>query len=314
MIPTRIATVTLNPAIDQTVAIANFQPNAVNRISWEQADAGGKGVNVAAFLADYGCQVSATGFLGQDNPDLFEKLFYQKQIDDRFIRIPGKTRVNVKIVDDVQGQVTDINFPGQEEHPGDLNKLESAIASLAQSHQWFIFSGSVPVGLPTTIYHDLIEPLKDRDIPVVIDTSGAALRHALSAQPYLIKPNLAELRELMDQPLDTEANIVKAARQLVNFGICHVVVSMGGEGALFINEQTTIQAQPPRIEVKSTVGAGDALVAGLVAGLSHGKSWADCATLATAFAMAALSQIGAGLPSHDAVDQNCDRVTLRFLD
>ncbi|MEM9815982.1 MAG: 1-phosphofructokinase [Cyanobacteria bacterium P01_D01_bin.6] len=314
MIPTRIATVTLNPAIDQTVAIANFQPNAVNRVSWEQADAGGKGVNVAAFLADYGCQVSATGFLGQDNPELFERLFYHKQIDDRFIRIPGKTRVNIKIVDDVQGQVTDINFPGQAEHPGDLNKLESAIASLAQSHQWFIFSGSIPEGLPTTIYHDLIEPLKDRDIPVVIDTSGAALRHALSAKPYLIKPNLAELRELTDQPLDTEAAIVTAAWQLVNVGIHAVVVSMGADGALFINKHTTIQARSPQIVVKSTVGAGDALVAGLVAGLSRGNSWADCAALATAFAIAALSQIGAGLPSRDVVDQNCDRVTLRFLD
>ena len=245
MIPVRIATVTLNPAIDQTVAIPNFQVDTVNRVSWDQADAGGKGVNVASFLADYGCQVSVTGLLGQQNPDLFERLFRSKQIDDRMIRIPGKTRVNVKIVDQVHHHITDINFPGLTAGPGDVNKLEGAIASLAQSHHWFVLSGSLPVGIPTTVYHDLIEPLKDRGIPVVLDTSGDALSQALLAKPDWIKPNVAELRELFDQPLDTEAEIVRAADELVQAGIPQVVVSLGAHGALFITATAAVHAQPP---------------------------------------------------------------------
>lgn len=108
----RVATVTLNPAIDHSVGIPHFTPGAVNRVAWEQADAGGKGVNVASFLRDLGVATSATGFLGQDNAGVFEQLFARKQVADRFVRLPGRTRVNVKILDDAQQCITDINFPG----------------------------------------------------------------------------------------------------------------------------------------------------------------------------------------------------------
>ena len=119
----RIATITINPAIDQTVAIADFSAGRVNRVQDFRSDAGGKGVNVAAFLADYGLPVTATGFLGRENSRLFERFFRQKKITDRFVRIAGSTRTGIKIIDEVKQQTTDINFPGQPPTPADIQSL-----------------------------------------------------------------------------------------------------------------------------------------------------------------------------------------------
>ncbi|MGP1387715.1 MAG: 1-phosphofructokinase [Thainema sp.] len=307
----RIATITLNPAIDQTVAIANFRANAVNRVSWKQDDAGGKGVNVASFLADTGHDVSVSGFLGEDNVALFHQLFQQKGIADHFVRIPGETRVNIKIVDDAQGQVTDINYPGQEPREEDIQILQDVVSALAQQCDWFVFSGSVPGGVSNDIYDLLIGAVKALDRRVVLDTSGDALRCGVPAKPDLIKPNQAELEELLGVSLFSHIEIVAAARELIQSGIPYVVVSMGAEGALFIDHKQAVHAQPPAIDVKSTVGAGDAMVAGIVAGLISGKSLADCAALATAYSMGALSQIGPRLPPLSTIQDMCDRITVR---
>jgi 1-phosphofructokinase len=325
----RIVTVTLNPAVDQSVLIPNFRPNAVNRVVAEQSDAGGKGVNVAAFLSDYfasdyfassvastgqnNCSITATGFLGADNSSLFEQLFQQKKIRDRCLRLPGKTRVNIKIMDDAQAQVTDINFPGVGASDRDLEVLLEAIAALAPDNDWFILSGSLPSGLCTSAYHDLIKPLKAQGKKVVLDTSGEALQEALSAQPSLIKPNVEELRALLGQPLAHEAEIVEAARQLNRAGIETVVVSMGSGGALFVTAHATVHALAEPPVIKSTVGAGDAMVAGTVAALSQGRSLSDCARLATAFSIEALGQVGAHLSATTDWDRACDRVSLRSL-
>ncbi|MFE4106881.1 1-phosphofructokinase [Almyronema epifaneia] len=309
----RMVTVTLNPAIDHTVAVANFQLDTVNRVSWEQADAGGKGVNVASFLAEAGATVSVTGVLGSENPELFERLFAEKGLSDRFIRLPGKTRVNIKIVDQAQAQITDLNFPGLAVDESGLNQVQSAIAALAPSHDWFVFCGSLPAGCPTTAYRDLIAPLKAQGKTVILDTSGEALRQALPAQPDLIKPNIAELEALLGKTLRDDAALMAAAHQLIDAGIRQVVVSRGADGALFVNQHQVIHAQATAPEIKSTVGAGDAMVAGTVLGLSQGQAWVDCATLATAFSLGALSQIGPRLPDFSEIEALRRTVELKHL-
>jgi hypothetical protein len=118
-----IATITLNPAIDQSVAIPDFAAGSVNRVAWTQSDPGGKGVNVASFLADLGFRVAVTGLLGRDNAGVFEQLFAAKGISDAFVRIPGNTRVNVKIIDETSQRITDINFPGPAATAEDLDAL-----------------------------------------------------------------------------------------------------------------------------------------------------------------------------------------------
>jgi len=305
----RIATVTLNPAIDQTVGVDGFQMNTVNRGQTMQFDAGGKGVNVASFLADYGHATAVTGFLGQENADIFEQLFARKRIDDQFVRIPGRTRIGVKIVDEANQQTTDINMPGLLPTSEAMNNLLETIEGLAASYDWFALSGNLPPGVPATIYATIITQLKRHGKQVVLDTSGEALREGARAGPTIVKPNVDELQQLTGQSLSDEAAVEQAARQLLG-DIRLVVISMGERGALFVDAATTLIAIPPLVLVKSTVGAGDAMVAGLIAGQVQGLSLPDCARLATAFSLGTITRLGSELPATETLQMYSDQVSI----
>jgi 1-phosphofructokinase len=307
----RIATVTLNPAIDMTVRVDGFQTNTVNRGQTMHFDAGGKGVNVASFLADYGQATAVTGLLGQENADLFEQLFARKRIDDQFVRIPGRTRIGVKIVDEAKQQTTDINMPGLHPTTEAMNALLETIERLAASYDWFALSGNLPPGAPATIYATIITQLKRHGKQVVLDTSGEALREGVRAGPTVVKPNVDELHQLTGQSLADEAAIEQAARQLLG-DIRLVVISMGERGALFVDAATTLIATPPAVQVKSTVGAGDAMVAGLIAGRVQGLSLPDCARLATAFSLGAITNAGHNLPAPEALQAYVQQVTVHI--
>ena len=309
----KIATITLNPAIDQTASIPNFKAGEVNRVEWEQADPGGKGVNVASFLTEFGFSVTVSGFLGKDNMELFQNFFTQKGIQDQFVPIPGKTRVNVKIIDGLQNQVTDINFPGQAATESDLTTLHQVIDDLATDHDWFVISGSLPAGVSPSIYGELVARLKAQSKIVVLDVSGESFRQAIPFAPYAIKPNIDELQELFGQQLETEKAIAQAAQDLLTKGIQCVAVSMGAKGAIFAEADEVVIARPPKIEVVSTVGAGDAMVSGLVTGKLRGLSLENCARLATAFSMGALSQVGPRLPPKETVESFMNQVNVQSL-
>ena len=306
----RVVTVTINPTIDQTIAIPNFTAGAVNRVQSSQLDPGGKGINVASFLTDFGQPATVTGFLGADNDEIFRRFFARKGIDDRCVRVAGQTRICVKVVDEAQQQTTDINFPGQAPSQADVEHLFDILHELAASSEWFVLSGSVPGGMAPGIYREMVAVLAGKK--VALDTSGAGFRQAVTAGPWLVKPNVDELQEFAGEHLDTPAAIVRVARGLVQrYGIADVVVSMGKEGAIFVEGEETIWAVPPAVEVKSTVGAGDALVAGIVAGKIRGLALAECARLATAFATSAITRIGSGLPSVEAMQTRMAQVTIR---
>ena len=306
----RVVTVTINPAIDQTVIIPNFTAGAVNRVKSSQMDAGGKGINVASFLADFGQPATVTGFLGAENDDIFRSLFVRKDIEDRCVRIAGQTRIGVKVSDEVLHQTTDINFPGEMPSSVDINHLFEILTDLSARNEWFVLSGSIPSGVSTGIYADMIQKLQGKK--VVLDTSGDGFRQAVPAGPWLIKPNVDELSEYAGMQLDSPAAILEQARLIMGrYNIHTVVISMGHKGAIFVEGNETVWAVPPSVEVKSTVGAGDAMVAGIVVGKMRGLALAECARLATAFSMTAISQIGSGLPSIEAVQSASKRIALR---
>ncbi len=307
----RIATVTLNTAIDQTVRVDNFRPNSVNRGQAIRFDASGKGVNVAAFLADYGHDTVVTGYLGQANVAIFEQFFASKGIDDYFVRIPGNTRINVKVVDEVNQQTTDINMPGQTPPQEAMNTLLQTIEQLASSCDWFVLSGSLPPQVPTTIYATIITHLRRHKKPIILDTSGEALREGIRAGPTVVKPNIEELQYLIGHALTSETEIQQAAHQLLNEDIQLVVVSMGKQGAMLVEQATTLIATPPDMMVKKTFGAGDAMVAGLVTALIEGLSLADCGRLATAFSMGAIAHLSYSLPARDILEQYFQQVNIR---
>jgi 1-phosphofructokinase family hexose kinase len=309
----RIVTISLNPAIDQSVIVPGFAAGEVNRVERDQSDAGGKGVNVASFLADLGLPATVTGFLGHDNAALFEKLFARKDIADHFVRVTGSTRVNIKIIDEAQQRVTDINFPGRAVSAAELDTLRQRIVTLLPTHDWFVLSGSLPAGAPAGFYAELVSLLKRAGKYVVLDTSGEPMRQALAAAPHAIKPNITELEDVLGCRLRDEVDAVAAARELVGRGIELVVISMAARGALFVDARQALLARPPDVKIESTVGAGDAMVAGLVAGRLRGLDLDACARLATATALGPLIQLGPRLPEYRAIEAFMQRVTVRAV-
>ncbi len=295
----KVATVTLNPAIDQMVSVDNVRLNRVNRGQAIRFDASGKGVNVASFLADYGIDTVATGFLGRENAAFFEQFFTAKGIEDRFVRIPGSTRTNVKLVDEAKQETTDINMPGLAPSREAMTTLLDIIESLVDSCDWFILSGSLPPNVPTTIYATIITQLKRYKKSILLDTSGEALREGVQMRPTIVKPNVEELAYLVGHDFNYTADIGQAAFSLLNEDTKLVVVSMGKEGALLVTQDTTLLVTPPAVEVKKTFGAGDAMAAGLVAAQIQGLSAADSGRLATAFAISAITQFGYNLPARE---------------
>jgi len=310
----RIATLSLNPAIDRTVRIPGFAAGQLNRVAWEATTAGGKGINVASFLADAGLAVTATGFLGDANREPFEALFAAKGIADRCLRLAGHTRVNLKIVDPTREQVTEINFPGLTPAAEDLARLLDTMAALCADTDWFVLSGSVPAGVPADTYGDLIDRLARRGARVLLDTGGDALRHGVLHRPDIVKPNLHEFCELVGRSLVDLIDIRNAAQALIDLGVRLVVVSLGADGALFAAGDETLLAVPPATEVVSTVGAGDAMVAGILAGTARGMDLTGLARLATAFAVGALGQIGPHLPAMAVMEALAADVGVRALD
>jgi 1-phosphofructokinase len=297
--------ITLNPAIDRTIAIPNFQAGKVNRVQGEYSNAGGKGVNVASSLADAGHKIAVTGFLGRENVTLFERLFTRKRIADHFVRLDGETRVGIKITDPVLQETTDINFPGAEPLPSDLAALRVVIDQV--DAEWFVIAGSLPPGVDVTIYRDFTKSLKSRGRKVALDTSGESLNHAIEALPAFIKPNIHELEGLVGRALPSRDQVAAAAGELVARGIEMVVVSMGEQGACFVGAEGVLFATPPAIEVRSTVGAGDAMVAGVLSSRLRGLSLAETARLSTAFSVRAIGKLEGDV----SIDTLAQKVTVQ---
>ncbi|WP_448190458.1 1-phosphofructokinase [Azospirillum sp. sgz301742] len=308
-----VLTVTLNAAVDQTLDVPGFTAGAVNRAVAETRTAGGKGINVAAFLSGGPVPVTVTGFLGEDNTGVFEALFRRRHITDRCLRVPGASRVNVKVVDREGGSVTDINLHGPQIRAESWHGLLAALDTLAASNGTVVLAGSVPAGVPETAYADMIPRLRRHRSFVVVDASGAPLRHAVAARPDMVKPNAHELSELLGRPLGNRADVVGAAQELAGSGIALVVVSLGAEGAVFVEGDRALLAVPPRVTVASTVGAGDAMVAGVLAARLEGGDLDSCARRGTAFAAGTLARLGPELPPPDRIAELMDAVTVEAL-
>jgi 1-phosphofructokinase len=315
-----VVAVALNPALDHTITIAGLQPGRVNRALRMGVTVGGKAINVASCLADFGVQVAVTGQLGRDNAALFEQLFRHKRIPNHCCYRDGLTRINTKLVDTVSGETTDLNLPGAELDPRAaadlLEQVLRRLAGLVEPASWVVLSGSLPPGMPEDAYAAVIRQVRAAGGAVVLDTSGAPLRAALAAGPRLVKPNRNELAEWVGEPLATLTAAVAAARTLLDGPHAPetVVVSLGEEGALFVTREQALHARPASVAVSSTVGAGDAMVAGLVAARIETLPLLETARLATAFAAAKLTRPGPHLPPPEQVRALAGRIDVSSMD
>jgi 1-phosphofructokinase len=308
-----IVTVTLNPAIDQTVFLNGLHVGRVNRALGCYRQPGGKGINVSSMLGQFGIPSIATGFLGHDNPQLFDDLFRHLPITDEFIRLPGETRTGIKIVDEGTCQTTDINFPGLTPTPKDLQHFEHKLRGLVKPGRWFVLAGSLPDGLEPGYFAEIIAILKSGGARIAADTSGEALALAIHGGADLVKPNEHELAEYLGHDLPDLASRIGAARALQREKVPHVILSLGSEGALFLSPNAALMASAPPVHVTSTVGAGDSLLAGYLAGLTTGKPPDECARLATVFAWAALEHISRTLPDAQEIHRRLPKVIVRPL-
>jgi 1-phosphofructokinase len=290
----RVLTVTLNPALDLTVQLPFLRLGEVNRSESLQVHAAGKGLNVAQVLADLGHQLTVTGFLGETNPQAFEQLFAARGFTDEFVRVAGETRSNLKLAE-TEGRVTDINGPGLAVSEAQCDELLARLQRLAPAHDLVVVAGSLPRGIDSQWFVQLLNSLKALGVRVALDTSGAALRDGLATRPWLIKPNEEELAEARGVDLTGSSALLAEARRLQGEGIEHVVVSQGADGVSWFSPGAALHANPPRVQVVSTVGAGDSLLAGMLHGLLVG--WPAERTLAhaTAIAAQAVGQVGFGI-------------------
>lgn len=288
-----ILTLTLNPALDLTVTLNTLATGSVNLASHSHLGAAGKGINVSRVLADIGHPSRACGFLGQNNDAAFGTLFEQYGIEDHFVRLPGDTRVNVKICE-AEGRVTDINLPGLAVNQGDWHHLLARLDSMRSHVDTLVVAGSLPPGVAPEQLQKLIASWRERGKRVWLDTSGEALRAGIQGKPALIKPNLDELSALTGRPIGSELELIACARQLQRQGIEHVVVSNGADGVHWFSPQGDWRARVPRVKVVSTVGAGDSLMAGLCAGLLEGRDHAFSLRRAVALSVLAVTQVGVG--------------------
>ncbi len=309
----QIVTVTFNPAIDQTVFVGRLTPGTVHRATRSHRQAGGKGVNVATMLALGGAQVAVTGFLGEDNADIFERHFRQHGLHDEFVRVAGETRTGIKVIDATVGQTTDLNLSGVAPTPAQLELLCECLERHARPGVWVVLAGSLPAGVDPDYVVTVIRRLRAAGAKVAVDSSGPGLVAAVSAGVDLAKPNADELAELLGRPLPDLSSTLSAARDLRRTKIPNLIVSLGAQGALFLTPEAELLAVSPPVNVVSTVGAGDSLLAGYLQGLLTGQSPDQCARLATVYAWSRLESLDPALPAAKQQTVRLAAITVRSM-
>lgn len=263
-----VYTVTFNPAVDYVIHTTEVEAGGVNRAESEEIYFGGKGINVSLVLSELGVKSKALGFIAGFTGDAIEKGVSEKGVETDFVRLEnGFSRINVKIK---SGSETDINGQGPRIDGAALDKLFRKLDKI-ENGDTIVLAGSVPNSLPEDIYEKILEHLQNKDVKAIADASKNLLLNVLKYKPFLVKPNNYELGEMFGVSLKTTDEIEEYARKLQDMGAKNVLVSMAGDGALLLDENgKTHVCGVCKGTVKNSVGAGDSMVAGFIAGLERG--------------------------------------------
>ena len=283
-----VYTVTLNPAIDYIVKIKNFQKGEINRSLGEEVLPGGKGINVSIVLKELGIDSIAlgwiSGFIGKE----IERRVEEYGIQTDFLNVENSvSRINIKVVE--KGQETAINCVGPDVKKEDIERLygqikKIGISSKKNGNYWMVLSGSSPKGVDSNVYEKICEILQDKDIRIVVDTTGEFLLNTLKYKPFLIKPNKEELEEIFEVKINGKDEALEYARKLQEKGARNVLVTLGGEGAIFVDEnKQTYKTNSLNLGKRvSTVGAGDSVIAGFIAGIEKFDDYKEALSLSMA--------------------------------
>lgn len=309
-----IYTVTLNPAIDKTVEIPDFTAGKVNRIQSLRIDAGGKGINVTKCLANLGMESIAAMLLGGSSGEKIQQMLAEQNIKTLAVSVPGETRTNLKIIDPTGHSNTDINEPGPVVSEEALDALKKQIGQQIQAGDAVILSGSLSKGASCATYKMWCEYFRNLGALVYLDADGEAMREGIKAIPYMIKPNDEELSRLLGKPLSALEELIQAGQSLLKTGIQEVVISLGSKGGLFLSKEDCFLAEALTVPVRSTVGAGDSMVAAMAYGKEKHLPRQQQIQLAVAMGAASVMCDGTQAPNKELVWELAKQVKIKEVE
>jgi 1-phosphofructokinase family hexose kinase len=312
-----IITVTLNAAIDKTLEVPNFRLGRRHRSVEGRTMAGGKGVNVARAIKRLGQPVVATGFAGGATGTRIVEALTDESILNDFVRIREESRTNTAVLDPTTGEQTEINEPGPEVAPAEVELFVDKLLYLAQGAQLVVFAGSLPRGIDADLYAQLVRELRRLGVTTVIDSDGEPLRLAARAEPTVVSPNELEAEELVGHEFNDDEDRTTAVREMVELGAreaimtvddgCFAQVLEDGGPALY-------RARIEPLEPRGAVGSGDAFLAGYVCARYTGNPPADCLRFAVACGAESTQHLGAGLLEARHVERLAQEVAVEPLE
>ena len=312
-----IVTVTLNAAMDRTLLVPNFQLGQRHRASLGFSSAGGKGLNIARALRRLGVPVVCTGFVGGRNgADIVDDLTDDGILND-FVRIRGESRTSVAVLDPICEEYTEINEWGPEIGEDELDALREKLAYLTQDAKYVVLAGSLPRGVDPDFYGETIREMNRRQVLTVLDAEGEPLRLGVKAEPHLVSPNAQEAEALVGHEFNDEDDLVSGLEEIARLGARNVVVSLESGCYAFMRdggEEHRIRAVAPRLEPVSTVGAGDTLLAGLLAARVSGRSVEESVRHGVAAGAASVLEAGAGRLDPREIGRVAPMVNVERLD
>ncbi|MCX4699834.1 1-phosphofructokinase family hexose kinase [Streptomyces sp. NBC_01373] len=301
-----ILTVTLNTALDITYRVRSLRPHTSHRVTDVTERPGGKGVNVARVLAALGHEATVTGFAGgATGRAVQDRLTTAEGVLDALVPVTGATRRTIAVVDEHTGDTTQLNEPGPTVTPAEWSAFQEAYEDLVPSASAVALCGSLPPGVPVGAYAGLVRTAKAAGVPVLLDTSGEALRRGVAARPDIVKPNADELAELTGSH-----DPLRATQDARRRGARSVIASLGPEGLLALTPEGRWRATPPTRVHGNPTGAGDSAVAGLLSGLVEDLPWPSRLARAVALAAATVVAPVAGEFDREAYEELVGRVTV----
>ena len=308
-----IITLTLNPAVDQTMVVSEVTLGEVNRVREVYLDPAGKGINVSRMVHRLGWPTIAFGFLAGEIGLLAEKALDNEGVQYHFVHVPGQTRLNVALIDESTGVLTNYNGRGLRVDEESVARLDEVLTFWLQAGSVLVLAGSLPRGMPEDTYARYIELAKAAGSKTILDADGEPLRLGLEAEPTLIKPNRPEAQRLLGRQLPNLEAVTDAARELAATRSTIVIISMGGNGAVYATKDGAWLAVPPDIELNSSVGSGDALVAGLAVALAGDRPLVEGLREGTAAGAATAQTAGTTPGSKEEVARLLPQVQIKEL-
>lgn len=308
-----IITLTLNPAIDKTLTLENFDPHKMNRSVAITQDPGGKGINVSKVIKALDGHTVAMGIVGGSTGNSILASLQHEGIHTDFVQIAEDTRTNLKIFSKDNQETIEINEAGPKIQEEALGQLKNKLFETLQPGAICVLAGSVPQGIATSIYKDLIVELKHLGAIVILDADGELFRNGLLGKPDFIKPNLKELEAYFGKTIATEEDLKNCGQKFMEMGIKNVIFSLGSEGAFFMNHGGAYKACPLKVEAHSSVGAGDAFVGALAYALESQMSIEDTLKLAIATSAGAVTTVGTKPAQLDWVNAHKNDVVVQKL-